>query len=180
MRRKNHRYLGGHLVASPLPPVTEFLGEGFYEKWMVVPGVDEFHCKRRAAFNTQRGTIESHAGARVLWSQANHDGAFIPSDFIALIVSAINGFQLRMPTYTGSFSSCREQIALLQGDLSQRRPTNQTIAMPHLLNYLGAGPAPAGDVAQEFRNIVHRIRTSVSQQQNCGLAPFQTPIRTPI
>ncbi len=80
-------------------PVTELLGKGFDQKRMVVPGLDEFDGKRRAAFNIQRGAIESDAGARVLRSQADDDGALDrhPTSSCA-IVSAINGFQLRMPT----------------------------------------------------------------------------------
>ena len=63
-----------------------------------MPRLDEFHGKRHTAFDIQRRAIETHAGARVLRSQADHHSAPTPSAFMAAIVSATNGFQLRMPT----------------------------------------------------------------------------------
>ena len=72
-----------------------------------MPGLDELNSKRRAAFDIQRSAIKADAGARILRSQADDYGALnADRDFMAAIVSAINGFQLRIPTYTGSFSSC--------------------------------------------------------------------------
>ena len=53
----------------------------------------------------------------------------MPSDFMAQSVSAMNGFQLRMPTYTGSSSSLGQQGALFEGQRGQRRPANQSVAV---------------------------------------------------
>ena len=63
-----------------------------------MPRLDEFHRKRHAAFDIQRRAIETHTGARVLRGQADDHRALTPSAFMAAIVSATNGFQLRMPT----------------------------------------------------------------------------------
>src|ERR1700722_7038683 len=73
MSGENHRHAGGCLLASVLPTAAKFLGEGFDEKWMVMPGVDESHSKRCAAFDVQRGAIQSHAGARILRRQTDYD-----------------------------------------------------------------------------------------------------------
>src|ERR1700686_670033 len=55
MSGENHRHAAGCLIASVLPAAPKFLSEGFDEKWMVMPGVDEFHSKRCAAFDVQSG-----------------------------------------------------------------------------------------------------------------------------
>ena len=82
------------------------------------------------------------------------------------IVSAINGFQLRIPTYTGSFNSSASNSPCRKREGCQRRPPDQPVAMLHFLNHFRWDGPAAGNLVQKFRDFIHRIGTAMSQQQN--------------
>ena len=165
-----------HLAAGPIPSRAKLLGKSRDQERMIMPRLDELHGKRRAAFDIQRRAIKPHAGARVLRSQADDDGALH-----AIRLHGGNRVRdKRLPVTHANvhrqLQFFRQQFALPQREFGQRRPANQPVAMLHFLNHFRRDGPAAGDLIQKFRYVVHRIGTAVSQKQN---RIFHQRIKTP-
>ena len=65
----------------------------------------------------------------------------------------MNGFQLRMPTYTGNAQFARQKFCLLQRQFGQRRAANQTIAMLHFLHHWLRKRPPTGYPQEKVRHL---------------------------
>ena len=60
----------------------------------------------------------------------------------------------------------REQVPLLQGQLGQRRASDQTVTMLHFFDNGSRHRAATGDLPQEFRDILDAIRAAMGKKKD--------------
>src|SRR5664279_2898081 len=134
-----------------------------------MPLLDKIDGERRVV-PEQYLLVKSDASPGVVRSKANCDHACnaVGSHLLQRVRDK------RMPVAHANINRkpqlARYPIGLLAGNPGQRRAANQRVAMLHLAHYgLRHGPA-ARDVQQELGNVLHPLRTAVSDEQHCRLA----------
>src|SRR4029077_18532708 len=75
VRGEDHRQSRSVFGAGFFPTGAQFLREGFYEQWMIIPLLDEVQLKRKIPVAANRAAVESNAGARILRSETDGDDA---------------------------------------------------------------------------------------------------------
>ena len=124
-----------------------------------MPRLDELHGKRRTAFDIQSRAIETHAGARVLRSQADDHSALHPVRLHGRNRVRHEGFPVthadvnRQPQFFG------QQFALAQSKFGQRGLSNQPVTVLYFLNHFLWNRPAAGNLIQKLRYVIHRIGT---------------------
>ena len=95
-----------------------------------------------------------------------------PAAYILRRVSASNGCQLRMPTYTGSgwpaaASRCPQSLGLSQGERGDRRHAAEEIVMVrHLVHTLRRHAPSAEDSLEKRTDVVRTVRTAERHDQD--------------
>ena len=87
---------------------------------------------------------------------------------MALTASAMNGFQLRMPTKTGSLQCLRKLVGLEKSPAGERREADQRITVADFFDDVRRERAAAGDVTEEFWNLIGIVGTAVGEQKHGG------------
>jgi hypothetical protein len=92
---------------------------------------------------------------------------------MALTASAMKGFQLRMPTKTGSAALAKAGRPEAKSPTGERREADQRIAVADFFDDLRRERAASGDVAEKFGRLIGILGAAVGQQQHCRLWPRQ-------
>ena len=131
-----------------------------------------------------RPPVKSHAGARVLRRHANHRRFFNPIG--AHLPHHLRNIWPPVPhphIHWNRLARSRQlrlyQPRLRKGDLRQRAAPDQRVAVLNLLHHRLRQRPPAHHVAQILGNLLHRLRSSVRQQQNRLFSHARPPAETP-
>src|ERR1019366_1967041 len=136
---------------------------------MIVPLLDKIDGERRLV-SEQNLLVKSNAGPGIMGGKADGDHArnAIRSHLLQRVGDK------RAPVAHANVNRkvqlARHCVGLLARDPGQGRAANQRVAMLHLAHHrFRHGPA-ARDVLQELGNVLHLLRTAVSDEQHRRLA----------
>ena len=125
----------------------------------------------RIAALRQRLAIEPNAGTRIVRRQADHNR--VAHSVRLHLLQSLQDKWVPVPHANINRHSnlLGKQCCLFQRKVCERRLTDRVVPMAHLFHNLLRQRPSSGDMQQELRHIVDRVRTSVRQQQYRVFAP---------
>ncbi len=133
---------------------------------MIVPRLHEIDWQKRSvAVQRSRDKVRRWCGNSAVPDKSRTRAEFLRRSFPST-ASAMNGFQLRMPTCTGMPSSRSRSWPCFRVISRERRAANQSITMLHLFDNMRRQRTASGDLQQEFRHFLDGIGAAVGEQQD--------------